>query len=472
MKSKLLKWSLITLFWLLLWQILSMAVASTLLLPGPVDTVKGLFTLLGDSKFYQDVLTTVGRCLLAMIMSLVIGFILSIVSYRFKIVRDILALPVAFFKAVPVMAVAIYLILLLTAGSVPVFVCFIMCFPIVYTNLLEGLDSMDASLLEMTSVYNIKGGKLIRFFYIPSLYPFFKSAMSIIAGMSWKAIVTAEVLSIPKFSLGYELMNAKYYLNTDLLFAYVVVIIFVSVVFEKLIKKILEYAGVKAYQGSKFKKQSGSEQISGHHDETLGEGLKLNIKGKMLKKARNIVKLKSISKSFGDKAILKNYSLELQEGKVTACMGASGSGKTTLIRIIAGLEKVDTGEVEVNAKKIAILFQEDRLLPWLNVYDNLAIVDNNEKKINDLLRSVGLENEAWKLPSELSGGMKYRLAMARTFLYDGDLILADEAFQGLDDKTKKFVIKNLWKPGVAGKTVLMITHSDEDKKLADKVVEI
>ena len=452
MKNKYLKWLLIGMFWIMIWQGLAMVVSSTLLLPTPIETLQALIRLLSDSTFYLDAGMTILRCMVAIVLALLFGLMLSILAYKNRLIRDVLALPVAFFKAVPIMAVAIYLILLLTAGSVPIFVCFVMCFPIVYTNLLTGLDNMDKNLLEMAQIYNIKGMKLIRFIYLPSLYPYYKSAMSIVAGMSWKAIVTAEVLSIPKLSLGYQLMNSKYYLNTDSLFAYVLVIIAISVAFEKLIKGDGGKRAKIVYKNGTKKTGVNVPNLNNRSDIA--------------------VKLDSIYKSFDDKEVLKNFSMELIHGSKTACMGASGSGKTTLIRIIAGLEKPDSGKVTVNANRIAVIFQEDRLLPWLNVYDNLAIVNNDKSRIVELLRAVGLEEDADKLPSELSGGMKFRLSMARAFIYDADLLLADEPFQGLDADTRKFVIENLWKTGVIGKTVLLITHSEDEMSLVDKTFKI
>lgn len=501
MKKRRVKLLLIAIFWLLLWQLLYVIVASRLLLPSPLDTVRAVFSLLGDNKFYLDATATIARCVVAIFFSLIFGAFLSVVSYRRKIIRDILALPVALFKTIPIMAVAIYMILLMTSGSVPVLVCFVMCFPIVYTNLLTGLDSMDKNLLEMAKVYDIIGMRRLRFVYLPSLYPYFKSAMSLIAGMSWKAIVTAEVLSIPRFSLGYELMNSKYYLNTDLLFAYVTVIIGISIVFEKVIKRAVSLLEPHAYASSKIHKIKSTQNQASNIATRLSNkqntrGFDKSIKSRNIQNADNAnttnissllndnskkidfesaseinnldiaVELKSISKKFGNRQVLNDFSLKLPTGSVMACMGASGSGKTTLLRIIAGLEKADTGEVVINTKKASVLFQEDRLLPWLNVYDNLAIVCSDSNRIKQLLESVGLESDSAKLPAELSGGMKYRLAMARAFAYDGDLLLVDEPFQGLDEATKASVIEQLWKPGIIGKTVFFATHSQDDKFLA------
>ena len=466
------KKGLILLIWIALWQVGAMLVGSRLILPSPIDTVMALFGLLRDGGFYIDAAATIGRCIIAMLLSLVLGFALAIEAYRHKTVRDILSLPISLFKTIPIMAVAIYMILLIRPDNVPILVCWIMCFPIVYTNLLTGLDSMDRSLLEMAQVYRISNRRKLRLIYIPSLYPYFSSAMSLIAGMSWKAIVTAEVLSIPKFSLGYELMNAKYYLNTDKLFAYVAAIIAISVAFEKLIKYILAKMKVHNYEYSKVWKLGKTNDIN---DASTSDSCDA-----MMNDSHEIG-LSSLSKSFGDKVVLKDFDLDLEPGKVTAIMGPSGKGKTTIARILSGLETADAGEVKAPSR-ISYLFQEDRLLPWLNVYDNLAIVmhqneangrsGESDAAIHSILKTVGLDEEAWKLPGELSGGMNYRVAMARAFIYDADFLIADEPFRGLDAETKETVISKLWHPGVAGKTVLLITHSEDDAELADSIVHI
>lgn len=469
MKNNWKKWSLIAAFWLVLWEVLSLVVGNTLLLPGPIDTVKALMALLVDGKFYLDALATIGRCLAAMALALIAGTLLSICAYKWHWVRDILSLPVSLFKTIPIMAVAIYMILLMSAGSVPVLVCWIMCFPIVYTNLLAGLDSMDIKLLEMAKIYRIEGLKLVKWIYMPSLYPHFRSAMSLVAGMSWKAIVTAEVLSIPQLSLGYELMNAKYYLTTDRLFAYVVVLIIISFAFEKLIKKLVALLEPRSYEYSKLLKNAAV----------------LADRGTGISAAASLepssVALENIYKSFGDKQVLKNFDMTLEPGTTTAIMGVSGKGKTTIARIITGLETPDSGRVIIsegeNSSRVtgptaSYLFQEDRLLPWLNVYDNLAIISPDSSRIASTLKAVGLSAEAYKLPSELSGGMSYRVAMARAFLYDSGLLIADEPFRGLDSKTRSDAIKNLWLPGTKDKTVLLITHSEEDAELADRIIRL
>ncbi len=181
------------------------------------------------------------------------------------------------------------------------------------------------------------------------------------------------------------------------------------------------------------------------------------------------MEVSNLYKAFGDKIIFSDYSLRIEPGERVGLMAVSGSGKTTLLRIICGLTQADAGTVN-SPRNISVLFQEDRLLPWLNIYDNLALVNDDIIKINKLLEAVGLEDEKFSLPEQLSGGMCHRVAMARAFLYDAKLMIFDEPFRGLDEETRAEVIEKLWKPGIEGRTVLLITHDPElAKELTDRI---
>ncbi|MDO4177263.1 MAG: ABC transporter permease subunit, partial [Bacillota bacterium] len=359
------------LIWIAAWQLGAMLVHNELLLPGPAATIKTLGTLALTGVFYINIAWTVARCLIAMIVSFFAGAFFAWLSYRYYWARKIASLPVGFFKAVPVMAIIIYVILIAQADWVAIIVCFLMCFPIVYTNILAGLDAMPAEYLELAQVYRLSTGQKLRHIFMPGILPQIKAAISLIAGLSWKAVVAAEILSVPKYSLGYEMMNAKYYLQTPTLFAYIVVIVVLSMVFERLIKAALGHIEWKAYEGSKI-----------HLHAKAGAGDAAS--------AGREISLKNVSKVFDEKIVFEGLNFSLEEGKVTALMGPSGRGKTTLARILANLEKADSGQVSVT-ENAAVLFQEDRLLPWLNVRDNIALSrlgrgagEDREKRIDQL----------------------------------------------------------------------------------------
>lgn len=472
------------LFWLLAWQAAAMAAANPLLLPGPVETAEALWHLAGTGELYLNAGWTMFRCISAMLLSFVIGSAAAWCAYKKEWARQLLTLPIGFFKAVPVMAIIIYVVLLASADRVAIIVCFLMCFPVVYTNVLTGLDSMSRELLELAQVYGIKGIKCLKYIYIPGIRPQVQAAVKLIAGLSWKAVVAAEVLSVPKYSLGYEMINAKYYFDTPELFAYIIVIVALSLAFEKIIDLRLKKTAQTGYTVSRlFKGYSSSRLFKGEKDSA-------KINSRESREPGPEVKLCRISKKYGDKQVLENTNLTFKAGKTTALIGPSGQGKTTIARIIAGLEKDYDGEIRYGGlHKLSFLFQEDRLLPWFNVYDNLSIglLRENKLPVNKqpenkpadgdailkMARALEIENCLWKLPEELSGGMRHRVALGRTFLADSNLLILDEPFRGLDEDLKKRIIQRLWKDKTAEKTVLLITHSMTDAdSLADSMVKL
>lgn len=180
----------------------------------------------------------------------------------------------------------------------------------------------------------------------------------------------------------------------------------------------------------------------------------------------------------GEKIIFDNFSAEFKDGKVTAVMGSSGIGKTTLLNCIAKLTDYD-GEI-AGVGSSAYVFQEDRLIPDKTVYDNIDFVmqtedaDERKKRIKNALSVTELLSEAFRYPSELSGGQRKRVSLARAFACGRELMLLDEPLSSLDIglKFRIFdVMKKVFKSD--SKTVIMVTHDvDEALTLADEIVII
>ena len=180
----------------------------------------------------------------------------------------------------------------------------------------------------------------------------------------------------------------------------------------------------------------------------------------------------------GERIVFDNFSAEFKDGKVTAVMGSSGIGKTTLLNCIAKLTDYD-GEI-AGVGSSAYVFQEDRLIPDKTVYDNIDFVmqtedaDERKKRIKNALSVTELLSEAFRYPSELSGGQRKRVSLARAFASGRDLMLLDEPLSSLDIglKFRIFdVLKKVFKRD--SKTVLMVTHDvDEALTLADEIVII
>lgn len=198
------------------------------------------------------------------------------------------------------------------------------------------------------------------------------------------------------------------------------------------------------------------------------------------------LEVKNVSKSFEDKPVLKDISIELGVGELVSLLGVSGSGKTTLFNVISGLLQPDCGEVLLDGKNItnqpghiSYMLQKDLLLPYKTIQDNVALpllLKGMKKKeartnVSPMFTQFGLEGTENKYPSELSGGMRQRAALLRTYMFSKDVALLDEPFSALDTLTKSSMHR--WYLDVMEKiklSTLFVTHDiDEAIFLSDRI---
>jgi len=173
----------------------------------------------------------------------------------------------------------------------------------------------------------------------------------------------------------------------------------------------------------------------------------------------DVLEVRDLVKRYGKLLVLDRWSLKVSKGERIVLLGPSGCGKTTFLKIIAGLEGYDEGELYMDFKSLGFVFQEPRLIPWRTVKKNLSFVSDNEDKIKEILKMVRLEGFENHLPSQLSGGMRQRVNLARALLNDPDLLILDEPFSSLDLPVKLKImddIVELWREN--NFTLLMVTH--------------
>jgi sulfate transport system ATP-binding protein len=204
------------------------------------------------------------------------------------------------------------------------------------------------------------------------------------------------------------------------------------------------------------------------------------------------VELKNISKEFGDFPALKNISFSIEKGKLVGLLGPSGSGKTTILRILAGLEQPDSGDIFINGKRvndipasrrgIGFVFQNYALFRYMNVFNNIAFGLEIQKKdkafikrrVGELIHLIGLEGVEKRYPHQLSGGQKQRVAFARALATNPDVLLLDEPFAAIDAKVRKEL--RVWLRETINKlkiTSIFVTHDqDEAIEVADEIVII
>lgn len=229
-------------FWLLVWEAAARWVNEPIFLVSPVTAIQRLLQLLIEPAFWQTVGFSLGHILLGFLLSMLLGVALAAVSYRFRLVRELLAPLAATVKAIPVASFVILALLWVSSRNLSILISLLIGFPVIYGNTLTGLQSTDPKLIEMAKVFRVPFARQLRCLYLYQTAPFLRSGLSIAIGLCWKSGVAAEVIGIPNGSIGEKLYKAKVYLETPDLFCWTLVVVLLSVGCEKLVKLPMEHS--------------------------------------------------------------------------------------------------------------------------------------------------------------------------------------------------------------------------------------
>lgn len=232
--------AMIVLFWLILWEIADRLIQNRIILVGPSHIVLALVEQMQQADFWITCGASFLRIAVGFILSFVGGFVLALVCHKYKLIRDFLEPIMIMLKTVPMISFVIMLLIWVGNQALTIYLSFLIVLPIVYTNTLQGLESVDVQLLEMAQVFHLAPWKKFMFIYRPAFMPFVLSASKLALGMSWKSGIMAEVIGTPKPSIGREMYAAKTYLQTANLFAWTIVVVVMSVIFEKFFMWILQ----------------------------------------------------------------------------------------------------------------------------------------------------------------------------------------------------------------------------------------
>ena len=229
-------------FWLLVWEAAARWVNEPIFLVSPVTAFQRLLQLLIEPAFWQTVGFSLGHILLGFLLGVVLGVALAALSYRFKLVRELLAPLAATVKAIPVASFVILALLWVSSRNLSILISLLIGFPVIYGNVLTGLQSTDPKLIEMARIFRIPFVRQLRCIYLYQTAPFLRSGLSIAIGLCWKSGVAAEVIGIPSGSIGEKLYKAKVYLETPDLFCWTLGVVLLSVGCEKLVKMLMEHS--------------------------------------------------------------------------------------------------------------------------------------------------------------------------------------------------------------------------------------
>ena len=466
-KTRIAPWAV--LFWLCVWQLASMLINQRILLVSPVRVILRLIELIPTEDFLASLLHSLLHITGGFLAALLAAGLLAALSARFRAASELLAPLMLAIRTIPVVSFIILALFFVSSKYLAILISFLMGLPIIYQNLLEGIRQLRESqesrqLIEMSRLFRLRPYRRMRYIILGQLMPYLRAACSSAIGLCWKAGAAAEVIGMPDKSIGEKLQQAKIYLNTPDLLAWTLVLVLVSLSFEKIFLKLLSTAEKKT--------RVIPGKITDKNSKDRSEGRPVGIR------------IRNLSKSFGGKSVLENFSADLTAGSISALMAPSGSGKTTLLNLIAGLMPADDGSIVFDTEEsgnahpvsfsagknddcrtvsFSAVFQEDRLLNEMTAESNVRLV-NPSLSLSDTINAMaelGLRESTHQSVRELSGGMKRRVAILRAVLHDSDILLLDEPFQGLDEETRKTVISFLRKKA-ENRTVLLITHNKED----------
>ena len=237
------KWVWALLFWVLVWQVCAMVLGNPLLLPGPVQALARLWALVTTAAFWQITWVSIGRILLGVVLGTLLGAVLAVATANSPLLDTLIAPAMTAMQATPVASFTILVLIWMDRDFVPVLICLMMVLPVIWNSVSTGIRETDRQLLEMAEVYRLSPAVRLRRIWIPSVQPFFRSACISALGLGWKAGIAAEVLTVPKQSIGRMISESKLYLMTEDLFAWTLAVVLLSLLLQKLMLGLLKGRG-------------------------------------------------------------------------------------------------------------------------------------------------------------------------------------------------------------------------------------
>lgn len=424
-------------FWLMIWQAASVFVGQEILLASPAAVLKRLFTLVTEPVFWQSLLFSGARIGAGFLLGAAAGIAGAALAGRFSIAEELLTPLVAAVKAVPVASFVILILIWISSKNLSVVISFLMVFPILYTNTRNGLRELDTALLEMTDVFQVPRPVRLRWVILPQLYPYpdgmFTFPRPLLEGRNGSRSNRHSEPIHRRASVSGK--NISRHTGTLCLDG------------SDRVRQLLPRKSCFKRNGSCRKKDAGDEM------------------------REDTIEICHLKKAYGEHVIFSNLTMKLKKGAVTCLMAPSGAGKTTLLRILAGLEQADGGKIGgLEALRKSMVFQEPRLAEELTAAANIQLAirrrmfgkeKRSSRYLVEEMEELGLSGCENQAVSELSGGMRQRVAVLRAMRMDADFLLLDEPFRGLDAGTKKKTMNYIRRKGKE-KTMLLVTHDLEE----------
>lgn len=406
-------------FMIAVWQTAVILINNPVLFPTVGELLIQITGLFKEFSFYSALIATICRGLTGFACALFLAIILSAIAANSLFWKRFFQPIIVIIRSVPVISVVLMALIWFSPEQLPVFIALLTMFPILYQSATTGFEQVDKRLVEMAALFGKSKIRIFLTIYIPSAKNQIFGGISTATGFGWRAIIIGEVLSQPLHGIGTGMKMAQIYLNISELFAWTIVAVLVSYLFDIIIRRLSK---VRIHFGN------GASQNHRPHNN----------------KDKTLI-LNDISKAFDDNQIFNQQNFHLNSDTIYLLKAPSGKGKTSLLRIIAGQLIPSTGSIErIHIHSKAFSYQDTRLCSWLTVAENIAYA--SDEKLNEhfytkeifgqVTEKLEIGDILNKYPTEISGGQKQRVALARALVAKADLLLLDEPLNGLDDALK------------------------------------
>ena len=225
---------------LLVWQLAASVISSSILLVTPLEVLRRLLTIWREEGFFRVLFFSFSHIAGGYLLAVCAGILAAFLSARFPAAETLLWPWVTCFRSVPVASMVVIFLIWVSARNLSIIIAFLVVFPVIYNNVLTGLKNLDHEKEELARVFRLSAGRKLRYITLPQIRSYLASAASVTAGMAWKAGVAAEIIGTPPLSVGKMIYQSKIWLDTDDLFAWTVILVVLSVLFEKCITSLLK----------------------------------------------------------------------------------------------------------------------------------------------------------------------------------------------------------------------------------------
>lgn len=442
--------------WLAVWETASQIVQNRFLLCGPWEVVTTLATDVIDGAFWSSIGFSLVRIAAGFLYAFIAGLLLGGLAARFRVVGEFLQPMVVFLKSTPIVCIIVLLLMWFSSRTMSVVAVFLAVFPAIYFSVIEGLRQRDGQMLEMLHLFHVPRARRFLSYTWPSLLPFLRATGKVAIGMSWKAGIAAELIGIPLGSIGEGIYQSKITLSCADLLAWTLTVVIISLICEKVFLMLLDASGgcawALAVPRDRRAISDDAPSQSGCFDTSSGP-----------------LVFEDVAVRSADREVLSGFSLVVPTGSRICLLAPSGAGKTTLLRLLAGLQKPTTGRAFLQGARVSMVFQEARLFEDHDAIDNVRICVGSPcgvEEARSLLLMMLPEDCLLRPVSQLSGGQRRRVEIARALLAHSQVLLLDEPFSSLDDGTHSQVAK-LVSGFRAGRTLIVASHDADDAMALD-----